>query len=214
MKVAILSESLADEVALRILVDGILGRQTQPANLPPLRTRGWPAVLRVLPSVLQHLHYQTDAEALVVVTDTNHSPVHQAAHDQPGGRDNRCRLCQLREQMTQIQSHLRPVAGRQPLQTAVGVAAPAIEAWYRCGVDPHASEATWVQHLQAGSYTHIKSGLKQAVYGTDHPSPAQETRRASEAAQRLTQNLSVLADLFPNGFRPLVRDVRSWPVPS
>ena len=40
MKVAVLSESPADEAAIRILIDGILGRPTQPADMPPIRTRG------------------------------------------------------------------------------------------------------------------------------------------------------------------------------
>ena len=78
------------------------------------------------------------------------------------------------------------------------------------GVDPHASEATWVQNVQAGAYRHIKNSLKQAVYGTDRPPLALEMRRAGEAAQRLVQNLSVLEDLFPNGFGPLARDIRNW----
>jgi hypothetical protein len=40
MRVAVLSESHADEVAIRILVDGILGRQTQPIALLPIWSRG------------------------------------------------------------------------------------------------------------------------------------------------------------------------------
>ena len=40
MKVAVLSESPADEAAIRILIDGILGRPTQSADMPPIRTRG------------------------------------------------------------------------------------------------------------------------------------------------------------------------------
>src|SRR4051812_24290344 len=97
MKVAVLSESSADEAAIRILVNGILGGQTQ--EVPPLsyRSRGWPSVIRVLPAVLKYLHYRTDADAVVVIADSDDSPIHQSAHDQAGGEDAQCRLCQLRE---------------------------------------------------------------------------------------------------------------------
>lgn len=83
MTLAVLSESQAEEAAIRILVNGILGRETRPVAGPPLRSRGWPSVLNVLPSVLKHLYYRTDAEAFVVVVDSNTSPVHQIGHNLP-----------------------------------------------------------------------------------------------------------------------------------
>lgn len=210
MKVAVLSESLADEAAIRILVDGILGRQTQLITPPRLRTRGWPSVLQVLPSVLKHLHYRTDAEAFVLVVDSNDSPVHQNAHDQPGGADQQCRLCQLREVVGRVQSQLRPVSGRPPIKTAAGLAVPGIEAWYRCGLDPHVTEAAWIQALQSRTYPYTKNSLKRDVYGTDRPSLDLETQRAVEEARRLVRNLPVIEGLFPNGFGVLARGVRSW----
>ena len=74
MKVAILSESSADDAALRILVDGVLGVRTEEIDLSgTLRSRGWPAVRTVLPVVLKYLQYRTDADGLVVVADSNHS---------------------------------------------------------------------------------------------------------------------------------------------
>ena len=71
MKVAILSESPADEAAIRILIDGIIGGPTQPADMPPIRTRGVSGVFTILPTVLKHLHYRTDADALVIVVDSD-----------------------------------------------------------------------------------------------------------------------------------------------
>ena len=76
MKVAVLSESPADEAAIRILVEGLLGRTIEPPPMPPIRSRGHDAVVASLPTVLKHLHYRTDAEALVVVLDSDRSPVH------------------------------------------------------------------------------------------------------------------------------------------
>ena len=151
MKVAILSESSADEAAVRILVDGLLGRQSLPIHPPPLRSRGWPSVRQILPAVLKHLYYQTDAEALVVVVDSNHSPVHQEAHDQPEGGDERCRLCQLRKAVDRVQGEVRLLPNRPRIKTAVGIAVPAIEAWFLCGSDPRVSEAAWVDGLQSES---------------------------------------------------------------
>ncbi len=189
MKVAVLSESPADEAAIRILVDGILGRQTQTVGLPDLRTRGWPSTLQFLPGVLKHLYYRTDAEALVV--DSDSSPAHGNTHDQPGRADPQCRLCQLRKVAAQTQSQLRPVAGRLLLKTAIGLAVPTIEAWYCCGVDLHATEAVWTGARQSKAYPHTANDLKRKVYGTDRPSLELEKQRAKEEARRLVQNPSL-----------------------
>src|ERR1700753_2129463 len=96
MKVVVLSESSSDEAAIRIFVNGILGKETQDVPGLPLRSRGWPYVLRVLPTVIKFLYYRTDAEALVVIADSDDSPIHQSSHGQAGGEEPRWRLCQLR----------------------------------------------------------------------------------------------------------------------
>jgi hypothetical protein len=210
MKLAVLSESAADEAAVRMLVDGILGRQTQPVSLFPLQTRGLSGVFNILPVVLKHLYFRTDAEAFVVVIDSDNSPVHVDSHEQLGGTDGKCRLCRLRQAVVQAQAQLRPMPSRSTIKTALGLAVPAVEACYRCGRDPHVSEAAWIIGLQSGSFPYTKLRLKQDVYGTDRPSLALETRRATEEAQRLTQNLALLENLFPAGFGLLARDVRGW----
>lgn len=209
MKIAVLSESPADEAAIRILVEGLISSQTESIDLN-LRTRpgGWPMVCRVLPGVLRTLHYQTDAEALVVVVDSNHSPIHQPSHDPPSQSDPRCRICQLRDTVSGIT--LRSRTGLPPIKTAFGLAVPAIEAWYRCGNDPHVTESAWVLGLQSGSYPYSKNMLKQDVYGTDRYSLKHETICATEEAHRLVQNLPLLEQNFQNGFGALARAVRSW----
>jgi hypothetical protein len=210
MRVAVLSESPADEAAIRIILNSVLGVETRPVTSPPLRSRGWPSVLRVLPTVMKHLHYQTDADALVVVVDSDDSPVHRAEHESPGGEEGRCRLCQLRHTARIESGRLRPVPGREAIRTAVGLAVPAVEAWYLCGVDARVNEATWVGGLQEGRTAYTRSELKEAVYGTDRPSIQIETLRAVEAAKRLANNLDELQLLFPNGFGAFARDVKSW----
>jgi len=212
MRVAVLSESPADEAAIRILIESVLGRPTQSVEPPPqrLRTRGWPSVLLIIPKVLQHLHYHTDAEACAIVVDTDASPVHQATHEQPGGAVSTCRLCQLRQVVTQTQTQLRSIPGRPPLQAAVGVAVPAIEAWYCCGRNPQVTEATWLRGLETRSCPYTRHSLKQDTYGTDRPSLELEMQRVIEAAQLLAQNLPLLERLFPYGFGSLAQAVRGW----
>ncbi|HKQ09214.1 MAG TPA: hypothetical protein VJ464_29090 [Blastocatellia bacterium] len=209
MKLAILSESPADAAAIRILVDALLGEQTERMAFPLLFPPGWPAVLDVLPNVLKHLHYRTNADSLVVVVDSDNSPVHERAHDEPDGALDLCKVCLLRTAITQTQMRLQPIAGRLPVKTAIGLAVPAIEAWYLCGTDPQATEAALTQRLGA-TLREIKLQLKRAVYMTARPPLAMATARAVQEATRLTQNLNLLEQLFPNGFGSLARDVRKW----
>jgi hypothetical protein len=71
MKVSIFSESSADEAAILTLVKGILGKSLELIPGPRVRSRGWTAVFSLLPVVLKHLHFQTDAEAVVLVIDSD-----------------------------------------------------------------------------------------------------------------------------------------------
>ncbi len=184
-------------------------RSTQPIEPPQQsRTRGWSDVLQVIPAVLKHLHYRTDTHAFAVVIDADASPLHQPAHEAPGGEVEKCRLCQLRRVVAQTQTQLRLVPGRVPVQVAIGTAVPAIEAWYRCGLEPHINEITCLQNPQLGSDFHTRNHLKRYVYGTERPSLTLETQQAVTAAQRLVQSRSVLESLFPNGFGSLARSVR------
>ncbi|HZP58845.1 MAG TPA: hypothetical protein VFB27_00875, partial [Opitutaceae bacterium] len=64
MNVAVLSESPADEAALRALVEAAFGEPVRPVTYA-LRARGWPSVAQVLPGVIRHLHFHTDADGLV-----------------------------------------------------------------------------------------------------------------------------------------------------
>ena len=210
MKVAVLSESPADEAAIRILIDSIIGRQTQLAEMPPIRARGVSGVFGILPTVLKHLHYRTDADALAVVVDSDRTPVHKPEHEQEGGADERCRLCKIRQIVDSVLAQLRPVQGRSQIKIAVGIAVPAIEAWYQCGSDPHVTEAAWIASLPSGPFHYTTKSLKEDVYGTSRPSLELETRRATEEARRLARDLQILEQCFPTGFGALTRDVRNW----
>ena len=118
MKVAVLSESPADEAAVRILTDAILKTRTQAIATYTLRTRGWPAVRKALPTVLMHLTYQTDAEGLVVVVDADGSTIHEPTHGAPGKTPPDCRICQLQGIVDEQRRLLRIVPGRPTWKTS------------------------------------------------------------------------------------------------
>jgi hypothetical protein len=212
VKVAVLCESPADRAAIRILIDGVLQIKTREApSLPHIETRpgGWPSVKTLLPAAIKYLHFSTDAEALVVIADSDDSPIHHSSHDRAENEEMECRLCQLRRVFKETK--LRAVAGRNELKVAIGLAVPAIEAWYLCGVDPHVNEATWARKLQQGErITYTRNALKKSVYGAERPTIEIMKRHATEAAARLANDLSEIERLFPEGFGSFVKDVRSW----
>lgn len=209
MKLAILGESPADEAALRILADSLLGAATRPPQMPSLRTRGWPSVLNILEPVIKDLHFHTDCEALVVVVDSDNSPIHLQEHENRQTAETECRVCLLSARASRVLSHLTSRPGRLPLKCAFGLAIPAVEAWYRCGIDPHATEAMLIPRLGAGA-RELKLKLKRDVYGTDRPSLEFELKRAVEEASRLSADIHDLEAFFPAGFGLLAHAIRCW----
>ena len=128
MNIALLSESPVDEAALRVLVAGVLGQGFNQVA-PTLRARGWPSVELVLPAILRHLHFNTRADGLVVVVDSDDTPIHTAEHEAPGYYHPHCRLCRLRAVFRRTIKNLPPAQGRDRVLRAVGLCVPALEAW-------------------------------------------------------------------------------------
>jgi hypothetical protein len=205
LKLAVLSESSADEAAIRILVEAILELQTAAILLPSLRSRGWPAVRQILPSVLKHLHYRTDADALAVVVDSDKSRLH--LHE---GTPCQCRSCELRDVARETQSNLRSKPARPAIKLAIGLAVPSIEAWFRCGIDPHVTEASWAHALQSNHFLYTAKRLKHDVYGSETPGLSLQTQHAVDASRRLARQLDTLKTWFPAGFGLLLDDVSRW----
>lgn len=212
MKVALLSESPADEAALRVLVAAVLGQHPQYVG-PGYRARGWPNVGQVLPSVIRHLHFNTDTDLLVVVVDSDDSVVHTEAHDAPGYFHPHCRMCQLRAVYRQTTRRLPPVNGRERVLRAVGVAVPAMEAWYLCGRDETVSEAAWIAGQKSGRMPYTRLQLKRRVYGTDRPSLGLQTTCAVRESERHRRDTRRLENDFP-GFAALAADLRRRPDPT
>jgi hypothetical protein len=210
MKVAIFSESPADEAAIRVLVDAILGTPSEPAQLPSLRTRGWPSVLNTLPVVLKALHYGSDAEALVVVVDSDDSEVHTPAHATGAAARRDCRFCQLADRIETEQARLRTVPGRRLLKTAVGLAVPAIEAWLVAGTDPHVTEMAWTRGLRSQQRPYSRRDLKIKAFGAE-PVPLRiQTDEMVALARQWSGDLSRLERNFPHGFGVLAQSIRAW----
>lgn len=213
MKVAFLSESPADEAALRVLTEFVL-RRPLTVVAPNLRARGWPSVEQVLPPIVRHLHFHTDVDGLVVVVDSDDTVVHEDAHDLPGHHHPQCRLCRLRAAFRRAQKNLPPARGRNRVLRGVGLAVPAVEAWYLCGRDTAVTEAAWTQGLAAGHPPYTRRELKYRVYGTERPSLPFEIRRAVQEVSRHRGDTRRLENDFPNSFGALARDLRSWPTPE
>jgi hypothetical protein len=201
MRVAILSESSADEAGLRVLVDAVLGVKTSPVAIN-LESRGWHAVRTILPVITKQLHYRTDAEGLVVVVDSNHNYL--------SGNEPKNRLREFQALVQRCRQQLRPVPGRVSLKIAVGVAAPAIEAWWLCKTNPQISEAAWERGMDEKRDPYSKLELKKRLYGSEFYSLAHMTLRMTEAAREVSTHLITLERAFPNGFGALAKDLRDW----
>ena len=209
MKLAVLSESPGDEAALRLIARAILGNNLQFVR-PQLRARGWPSVVQVLPAILRHLHFNTDAFGLIVVVDSDDSVVHEPNHDLPGGHHPGCRLCQIRAACRQTLKRVPPTHGRDKLRTAVGLAVPAIEAWLLCGREEHVTEAAWINGQEHGNPPYTRRELKHLTYGTVRPSLPQEIQLAAAGIARHRGDLRRLENDFPRGFGSLAGDLRGW----
>jgi len=206
MKIALLSESPADEAALRVLVGAVIGPSHFVA--PGFRARGWPNVVQLLPAVIRHLHFNTDTDLLVTVADSDDSVVHNEAHERPDYFHPRCRTCQLRAVFRRTTRKLPGAHGRARVLRGVGVAVPAIEAWYLCGRDPSVSEAAWVEGQATGRRPYTRAELKWRMYGTDRPSLHHEIDCALREVGRHRIDPRRLENDFP-GFGALARDLRA-----
>ncbi|MBL9218073.1 MAG: hypothetical protein JNG82_06265 [Opitutaceae bacterium] len=209
MNIALLSESPVDEAALRVLVGYVLGHGFNQIS-PSLRARGWPSVELVLPAIIRHLHFNTRADGLVVVVDSDDTPVHTAEHEAPGYHHPQCRICRLRAVFRRAMKNLPPAHGRERVLRAVGLCVPALEAWLLCGRDTSITEAAWMAGQQTGRPPYTRRELKWKVYGTDRPSLPHGLQRAVQEVSRHHGDIRRLENDFPNGFGALARDLRGW----
>lgn len=207
MKLALLSESPADEAGIRLLAEAVLGERVLRVQ-PNLRARGWPNVAQVLPPIIRHLHFRTDADGLIVVVDSDDSVVHTVEHEADGYFHPHCRLCQLRAVFRRTVRNLPPARGRPRVLRCVGLAVPAIEAWYLCGRDASVTEEAWLAGQASGRPPYSRPELKLRVYGTSRPSLPLAIECAQRETSRHRHDTRRIEADFPGGFGALARDLR------
>jgi hypothetical protein len=205
MKIACFSESPPDQAALAVYVEGILGERPEPVENLDLQAHGHGGVIKALDGVIRGIHYNSDADGLVVVVDCDNTEPHDANHDAPGAAHEDCRLCQIRKIALKACKQLKPIHGRHTLKIAIGLAVPAIEAWYLVGKNHEVGEAAW---KVKPPFTTAK--LKEQVYGTVRPSFEHQRDCAVNEARRAIANLGAIETAFPMGFRPMAQEIRSW----
>jgi hypothetical protein len=210
MKIAFYSETPADQAALAVFTEGILGEPPEPISNMDLEAHGVGGVFAALDGVFRGVHYNSDAEGLVVVVDCDDTEVHTRDHEAPGGASEDCRLCQARKIIAIARSQVRARQGRQPLKVALGLPVPAIEAWYLVGKNHQVGEAAWLAGLAAGKLPFTRPKLKEMVYGTDRPSLELETECAVKEARRIIPNIDAIEAAFPIGFGLMAQEIRSW----
>jgi hypothetical protein len=209
MKIAFYCESPVDQAAMAVFAEGILGAPPEPINMD-LEAHSVPGFFSALDGVFRGIHYNSDAEGLVIVVDCDTTELHESAHDTAADAADKCRLCKVRKTIARARSQLKTRQGRPELKVAIGVAVPAIEAWYLVGKNHQVGEAAWRVGM-AGSRAPFKTAqLKQEVYGTDRPSLERATECAVSEARRVIGDLSAVEVAFPVGFRLMAQEMRSW----
>ena len=207
MKIAFFSESVADEAALKILVSGILNEKIEETDLPNrLEYRSSSHLDRDLPAVISAVYYNSNADALIVVSDSDDTPVHTKEHEMI--RNERCRLCRLRKAVDEKIVRLRPIAGKKIVKVAIGVPVPAIEAWYLFGKRLSLSENIWIRRQNGENIQYDRMRLKEKT----RPSIDLETKIAETEANRIVESnlFDELEKSFPHGFGTFANEVRSW----
>lgn len=204
MKIAVLAESPADRRAIEVLASAILDREVEFGAIQP-RSGGFHAVVSAIGPTLRGLHYRRLADGLIVVVDSDNTPI--APQDANG------RVQHIQNEIAQVQANLASMPDFDPIKTAVGVAAPSLEAWLLFGIDNQCTETSWIICRNDGqlSATEIRR-LKEQLYGTDRPDLVLETERMVGRSTDLIREdrLEALAQAFPYGFGQLLNDLRGW----
>ena len=206
MKIAHYSESPPDQAALAVVTEGVLGEPPEPVDVD-LQAHGFGGLLKSLGAVFRGLYYHSDADALVIVLDSDDTALHDRSHDDlPAGGEN-CRLCEARAIIKLAKKRMKSMPARADLKVAIGLAVPAIEAWYLAGRDHQVGESACLQH---GRSVYTRHKLKQLVYGSDRAAQEMMTECAVREARRIIANLKCIEDAFPAGFGSMAQEMRTW----
>jgi hypothetical protein len=209
MKIVFFGESSADEAALAIFTEGIFGEPPETIDMG-LVGHGVTGVLNSLDGVFRGVYYNSDAEGFIVGIDCDDTELHDLNHDKPGASEDNCRFCKASKIIAKARTQLKAKPGRPRLRAAIGLAVPAIEAWYLVGRERQVGEAAWRTGRAANKPPFTRRQLKQLVYGTDRPSLEDETKCAETEARRIIRDISAIEKAFPVGFGLMAQEVCSW----
>ncbi|HEY2827590.1 MAG TPA: hypothetical protein VGJ04_08325 [Pirellulales bacterium] len=209
MKIGFFCESPADQAAMAIFTEGILGEPPEPIGMD-LEARGVGGVLRGLDGVFRGVHYNSVADGLIVVVDSDDTRLHSPEHEKPDADLGDCRFCRIHAIISRARSQLKPAHRQSPLKVAIGLAVPAIEAWYLTGRNHEVGEPAWRAALASGHTVFTRPELKRLVYGTDRPAIELQTQRAIDESRRVIGNLPAIETAFPMGFGFMASEIRSW----
>lgn len=210
MKIGIVRESEVDEAAIRIFVESIAGTSVEILQSVRPRAGGFGSALDVIKAEYLRLHYHPDADGLVIIIDSDDTPLHVATTPLNSVCDPRCRLCLINQKIAQASARLAARPDGRLLPVAVGMAVPALEAWLLCGRDPHAAESNYRRMLEGGlQLKQIRDRLKTEVYGSARAPMRKMAEISSNEAMRLRESPELLERLFPIGFGMFASQIRT-----
>lgn len=67
----------------------------------------------------------------------------------------------------------------------------------------------WIGKLKGDKAKYDRISLKQKLYG-ERPPKSKKIEKAKEEANRISQNLELLEQKFPQGFGNFLEDIKSW----
>ena len=111
MKVGYYCEPPADQAAMTIFAEGILGYRPEPINMD-LEAHSVPSFFSALDGVFRGVHYNSDADGLVIVVDSDNTELHNSDHDKPGAGEESCRFCRARKIIARARFVKQPAADR------------------------------------------------------------------------------------------------------
>lgn len=210
MIVATIGESAVDDAVYRVLVDRVVGAQTQPPKLKAFRRRsGNPLTESFLRAVLAECHYHTDVFGVVIVIDGNGSPPHQDSPSQIRC-DPKCKFCNGQSAARDLLSSFK-ARHIPPLRIAIGVAYPSIENWLLFGRIGGCSEFEWFRERESnlGAAPNRVRTMKDSL-DLGFKAEADRIRDCVAHAQRIGENLTAFEANFPIGFGLLAKELRTW----
>ncbi|MBM4072709.1 MAG: hypothetical protein FJ271_27850 [Planctomycetes bacterium] len=105
----------------------ILGQPLESISMD-LEAHSVPGFFNALDGVFRGVHYNSDAEALIIVVDSDRTEPHELTHDFQKDTGIGCRHCKIAQIIARARNQLKPRQSQAELKIAIGLAVPSIEA--------------------------------------------------------------------------------------